>query len=381
MTTYDTVIDHLFSLGNNPKRKQDLEGTRKLAAALGNPQDKYPTVHIAGTNGKGSVACKIAEGLRLEGYRVGLYTSPHLFTYRERITVNQEMISEDEVVSGLQRLFELAPTSQFFELTTLLAFEHFAIKNVDIAVIETGLGGRLDMTNIINPLLSVITTIDFDHQEILGPTLEDIAREKGGIIKEKTPVLLGAKANLPILRKMAHTKEAPLYLVSEEENEEIAYKALEILHPHFPTSPLAKMKGITKRPYCRFQMIDERTIADVAHNPSAFSRLFTEVRNQFPGRKVALLLALSKDKPLEPLIPLFKEHVEEIALYTSEHERLKNPKELERGLISGGYHNVKVFEAASAAFKHLINGENNRLVTIAGSFYMMEETLASLITI
>jgi len=381
MTTYDTVIKRLFSLANNAKRKQSLSQTQKLAEALGNPQDKYPTVHIAGTNGKGSVAYKIAEALRLEGYRVGLYTSPHLFSYRERITVNHEMISEEEVIVGLEQLFELSPKSQFFELTTLLAFDHFAKKNVDVAVIETGLGGRLDMTNIIHPLISIITTIDFDHQEILGSTLEAIAREKGGIIKEKTPVVLGAKANLPVLRKMAHTKKAPLYLVSEDENEEIAYKALEVLQPHFPTSPLAKMKGIAKRPRCRFQVIDKRVVVDVAHNPSAFKRLFAELCNQFPGKKIALLLALSKDKPLEPLIPLFKEHVEEIALFPSNHERLKDPKELERGLKAGGYQSVKVFEAAPAAFKHLINGENDRIVTVAGSFYMMEETLASLVTI
>ncbi|MCB1068117.1 MAG: hypothetical protein KDK56_08025 [Simkania sp.] len=381
MTTYDSVISHLFSLGNSAKRKQDLEGSRKLAAALGNPQNNYPTVHIAGTNGKGSVANKIAEALRLEGYRVGLYTSPHLFTYRERIIVNQEMISEEEVVTGLMRLFELAPESQFFELTTLLAFDHFAKKNVDIAVIETGLGGRLDMTNIIYPLLSIITTIDFDHQEILGSTLEAIAKEKGGIIKDKTPLILGAMANFPILRKMAHAKQAPLYLIPEDENEDIAYKALEILHPYFPTSPLAKMKGIAKLPPCRFQMVEENILADVAHNPSAFRRLFSEIRKRFPTRKIALLLALSKDKPLEPLIPLFKKYVEEIALFSSRHARLKNPKELEKGLKDGGYYNVEVFEAAPAALKHLINGENNRLVTIAGSFYMMEETLVSLVTI
>jgi len=377
MTAYEALIERLFSLNCLPKAKGNLSNTRELAADLGNPQDSYPTVHIAGTNGKGSVAFKIAEALRMGGYRVGLYSSPHLFTYRERIRINQEMITEDEVVQGLEKLFELVSVPQFFELTTLLAFEHFAKNHIDVAVIETGLGGRLDMTNIIHPLLSVITTIDFDHMEVLGETLEAIAAEKGGIIKEKTPVVLGPHANRPILREIARSKKAPIYLTDEIENEGIAYKALEVLSPRFPLSPQVKLAGIAKRPPCRFEIIDENIVLDVAHNPSAFKRLFMQIKEHFPGKPIGLLLALSKDKQLEPLIDLFKESVAEIALFRSSHMRLKDPHEIAQWLARGGYHRYKVFEAAPAALKHLINGEkkHNRVVTVAGSFYMMEEVL------
>lgn len=173
--------------------KKDLTNTLALAEILGNPHQKFESIHIAGTNGKGTVAHAMASILQEEGYKVGLYTSPHLKSYRERIRVNGQMIEEhfvSDFVAALQSdILDIEPS--FFEITVVMAFKYFAEQNVDIAVIETGLGGRLDSTNIVSPRLSIITSIGYDHQDMLGNTLEEIAFEKAGIIKTHVPCVVG----------------------------------------------------------------------------------------------------------------------------------------------------------------------------------------------
>jgi dihydrofolate synthase/folylpolyglutamate synthase len=173
--------------------KADLNTTIKLDDYFGNPHKHYKTIHIAGTNGKGSVSHSLASVLQEAGYKTGLYTSPHLVDYRERIRVNGEKISKEFVTdfinNNLKVLKELKPS--FFEMSVALAFEYFRFMKVDIAVIEVGMGGRLDSTNIINPIISVITNIDYDHTQFLGDTKEKIAVEKAGIIKPKVPVIIG----------------------------------------------------------------------------------------------------------------------------------------------------------------------------------------------
>jgi dihydrofolate synthase / folylpolyglutamate synthase len=173
--------------------KKDLHNTRELCKRLGDPQTRIKTIHVAGTNGKGSTSHMLASILQCAGYRTGLYTSPHLHDFRERIKVNGKMVPESFVTSFTERTSpwydEIEPS--FFEITVAMAFEHFAEEQVDIAVIETGLGGRLDSTNIIDPEISVITNIGWDHMNILGNTLELIAFEKAGIIKKQTPVVIG----------------------------------------------------------------------------------------------------------------------------------------------------------------------------------------------
>ncbi len=172
--------------------KGDLATTITLDDYFGNPHKKYHTIHVAGTNGKGSVSHMLASVLQEAGYKTGLYTSPHLRDFRERIRVNGEMIPEDSVVIFVdkhKRIFEKLKPS-FFEMTVAMAFDYFAQRAVDVAVIEVGLGGRLDSTNIINPLLSVITNIGHDHMDLLGNTLQKIAAEKAGIIKKSVPVVI-----------------------------------------------------------------------------------------------------------------------------------------------------------------------------------------------
>ena len=175
--------------------KADLGNTVELLNLLDNPQNKFKTIHVAGTNGKGSVSHIVASVLQDAGFKTGLYTSPHLKDFRERIRINGEMISEEEVIGFVesnQKGFEKIQPS-FFEMTVGMAFDHFAKNEVDIAVVEVGLGGRLDSTNVVNPLVSVITNIGYDHTQFLGDTLEKIAGEKAGIIKNEVPVVIGRK--------------------------------------------------------------------------------------------------------------------------------------------------------------------------------------------
>ena len=200
---YKEAIDYLFNVAplfqniGAGAYKEGLENTRTLDEHFGHPHRTYRTIHVAGTNGKGSVSHTLAAILQSAGYRVGLYTSPHLVDFRERIRVNGEMIPEERVIDFVEneRSFFEPLHPSFFELTTALAFQYFKEQQVDFAVIEVGLGGRLDCTNIITPQLSVITNISFDHTQFLGDTLEKIAHEKAGIIKSGVPVVIGETRN------------------------------------------------------------------------------------------------------------------------------------------------------------------------------------------
>jgi dihydrofolate synthase / folylpolyglutamate synthase len=204
----------MFSRTGVSAYKADLSNTIKLCSFLDDPQLKFKSVHVAGTNGKGSVCHMLAAILQTAGFKTGLYTSPHLKDFRERIKINGEMVTEDFVQSFTEKIREEIDTVEpsFFEVTVAMAFEWFAENKVDIAIIETGLGGRLDSTNIIRPVLSVITNIGYDHMNILGNTIEEIATEKAGIIKENVPVVIGESLSetLPIFRKIAYEKNAPV---------------------------------------------------------------------------------------------------------------------------------------------------------------------------
>lgn len=218
--TYQETLEYLynrlpmFSRIGSAAYKKDLTNTLELCAFLGNPENKFKTIHIAGTNGKGSVSHMLAAILQKAGYKTGLYTSPHLKDFRERIKINGEMISEAFVVSFTQQIDPMISkiSPSFFEITVAMAFQYFADNMVDIAVIETGLGGRLDSTNVIIPEISVITNIGWDHMNLLGDTLDAIAGEKAGIIKKDIPVVIGETQ--PEIKKVflekAHTVNAPI---------------------------------------------------------------------------------------------------------------------------------------------------------------------------
>jgi len=223
---YQETISYLFNQLPMFQRtgkaayKANLDTTLALDAYFEHPHQQFKCIHVAGTNGKGSVSHTLASVLQSAGYKVGLYTSPHLRDFRERVKINGEMISEEAVVdfvaSHKKKFEELSPS--FFEMTVALAFDYFAKEKVDIAIVEVGLGGRLDSTNIIDPLLSIITNISFDHTSLLGNTIPVIAGEKAGIIKTNTPVIIGEKHNesQPVFIETAKLQSAPILFAEDE---------------------------------------------------------------------------------------------------------------------------------------------------------------------
>ncbi len=237
--TYQQTIDYLyvhlpmFSRIGAAAYKEDLHNTIALCQALDNPHTKFKSIHVAGTNGKGSTSHMLAAILQQTGYKTGLYTSPHLTDFRERIKIDGQMISEDFVIEFVERTKQLSDSIQpsFFELTVAMAFDFFAKEKVEIAIIETGLGGRLDSTNVITPLLSIITNIGYDHTNILGNTLEKIAFEKAGIIKPGLPVVIGeylAETKPVFISKAAQTQSAIYFAQKEYVSSNITFNTYQL---------------------------------------------------------------------------------------------------------------------------------------------------------
>ncbi len=306
--------------------KLGLTNMRRLSSAFERPEQKYETIHVAGSNGKGSVVTKIARAHEAAGYKVGLYTSPHISTFRERISINGQMISEGDVKEILPKIFYVVEKEQipatFFEITTLLAFLYFFREGVDIAILETGLGGRLDATNIVNPKLSVITSISLEHTDILGSTLESITWEKGGIIKPQVPIIIGPRVSKEWITPIAQAQHSPLFQVNgpfvnfHEENKGVAKMALD--HLNLPEKAIAH--GLTALPPCRTETITTPygpVILDVAHNPDGLTQLFKAL----PHQTYRIVLGLSKNKDIEGCLSVIKPHAHFLHLVNSTNGR------------------------------------------------------------
>lgn len=280
-----------------PRYRFDLDRVRQIAAALGRPEQAYRSIHIAGSNGKGSVCWKIAAVLQKAGYRVGRYTSPHLHEPMERIAIGSACISHEDLERCHNQVIncERGEPLSFFERMTLAAFLYFAEKKVEIAVIETGLGGRLDATNILYPELTVLTSISLEHTALLGNDLESIAVEKAGILKPNVPCVLGPSACQHAIIERAQLLGSlllpvlPLDRSFDEENQAIARKALEAIGVHIDETALHLS------PPCRFER-KGNMIFDVAHNPMAFQALVKRLKQQFPEFRGNFVIGLSQDK-------------------------------------------------------------------------------------
>ncbi|MBL7730639.1 MAG: bifunctional folylpolyglutamate synthase/dihydrofolate synthase [Chitinophagaceae bacterium] len=356
---YDETLSFLFnrlpmfSRTGADAYKAGLDNIVNLSRALDNPHHSFKTIHVAGTNGKGSVSHMLAAILQQAGYKTGLYTSPHLKDFRERIKVDGEMVSRDYVVAFTREITplidELNPS--FFEITVAMAFSHFAKEKVDIAVIETGLGGRLDSTNIITPELSVITNIGFDHMNLLGNTLTAIAGEKAGIIKQEVPVVIGEATaeTLPVFQAKAREMNAPLFFANEtrevvnytiERNTLVAtvkpassnhkeiyqldlpgiYQTKNLLtvlesctqlqekgwniseeHMHEALKHTKQLTGLHGRwELIRFQ---PQIVLDVAHNVDGITQLLQQVK-ETPHEKLHIVLGMVKDKDVKAVLQL-----------------------------------------------------------------------------
>lgn len=308
LASYTALISKLLAMPG--RGVKTFEPFQKLDRKLGFPHRSFRSIHVGGTNGKGSVSAKIAEGLRLEGYRVGLYTSPHISCVRERILIDGEMISEEAVVYHLSEIFEAAKgTYSFFDFMTALAFLYFREEMIDWAVIEVGLGGRLDATNVIQPELSVITSIGYDHMEILGDTLEKIAQEKAGIVKRGIPLIAGPQA-----APFFPTADAvlPVEGYYDAENSMVARRALERLQ----VSEQSIEKGIRIRPKCRFEIIGN-IVLDAAHNPDGFRRLIEALDVHFPNETFHFIVAFSKNKEWQICLDLIRVKAAKISFVNS----------------------------------------------------------------
>ncbi|MCH9625367.1 MAG: Dihydrofolate synthase/folylpolyglutamate synthase [Chlamydiales bacterium] len=347
--------------------KWGLERIIEADRLLHSPSKQFASVHVAGTNGKGSVATKIARALETTGKKVGLFTSPHIESYRERVQVNGRLIPEERVDVILNKILSSTPEMclSYFELLTLLAFCHFAEEKVDVAVLETGMGGRLDATNIVEPVLSIITSIDFDHTAHLGKSLETIAFEKAGILKPGVSALLGPHVKpQAVFKEVAEKLKCPLFDVSGDfehydlENSAIAKKALSLLP--FPLENKSIMIGLSAVPPCRFEVVSEKdplVILDVAHNPNGLARTFERMQWAYPSKKVYVLAGFCEDKAIEESLNFLEKQAEKLYLTHTDHPRL---------LSLGDADFERVFQEA-----YLEAQKNEGILLVCGTFFIM----------
>lgn len=426
--TYQETLDYLFTQipvfqkEGATAYKPGLDTIRQLDDWCINPHHNYPCVHVAGTNGKGSVSHLTASILQEAGHRTGLYTSPHLKDFRERIKVNGEQISEEYVISFVERFRkEMAEKVEpsFFELTTMMAFCWFAEKQVDIAVIEVGLGGRLDSTNIIQPVASVITNISFDHMALLGDTLEQIATEKAGIIKKDVPVIIGhASGNIrKVFETIASEHLAPIRFVEDSinvtcirkgvytlftiyedgiilhkgipcalngfyqsENFATVIVLIDLLSTHFHINTIAIRNGfrnVLKNTGLRgrWETLSEhpKIICDTGHNEGGI-RFVTEQLQQTPHETLHFILGMVSDKDIRAILALLPKN----AVYYFTKARIPRALSEEKlatmaalyGLSGTTYSTVK--EALEAAKK---NCRPNDLIFVGGSTFIVAEAI------
>lgn len=395
-----------------------LDKTRSLLERLGNPHERFKSIHIAGTNGKGSTAAFISSVLAASGYRTGLYTSPHLETFCERIKVNGKHIDQHKIdeISGKvrkagERFPSLSPT--YFEFATAIAFVYFAEKDVDFAVVETGLGGRLDATNILSPLVSVITPVSMDHADYLGNSLDKIAMEKSGIIKKGRPVVMAQQVDIvaSVIKKMANEKKATLLVYGQDfqkidinddfryrgkemifeklrsslygdhqkENATVALAALEVLtsygvklyerevqkgirHAYLP----GRFEVVTKEPY---------VILDGAHNPEGARILIKAINDYFHGARGTFVVAFMEDKDVDGILQELTKVATGIILTRSCHERAFNAEakiSITNDLVKK-YGVTLIPDFSAAIRKGLALAKTGSFLTITGSLYAVGE--------
>ena len=425
--TYKETIDYLFTRLPMFSRigaaaiKKDLHNTIVLCESLGNPHNKFKSIHIAGTNGKGSVSHMLAAILQTAGYKTGLYTSPHLHDFRERIKINGEMISEEFVINFTKRIQplidELEPS--FFEITVAMAFDYFAQQEVDVAIVEVGLGGRLDSTNIITPELSVITNIGWDHMNLLGNSLEKIAQEKAGIIKPGVPVVIGEvipESKLVFLQK-AEKQNAQLHFAQEEfriksyqhsetllmvEVEETATKHSDSYQLDLPgiyqtkniLTVLAAIRQLQKTNWKirvehlysalkqtkiinglhgRWEMIAEnpRVILDVGHNEDGVKQIVLQL-SQTKYNRLHLVLGMVKDKEIDTVLSLLPK--EAVYYFTrAQIPRALPEKDLQQKAMD---HHLtgETFSDVNAALNHAKQHSSaDDLILVCGSVFLVGE--------
>jgi len=374
--------------------KLGLENIQRLIAELHVDLGRARVIHVAGTNGKGSVCAMIDSICRAGKYRTGLFVSPHLITFRERIRVNGEMISENEVAACLSNIRELVadwdPHPTFFEIATALALKHFAQGKIDIVILETGLGGRLDATNAIQSDVAVITPIALDHQQWLGDSLSEIAGEKAGIIKARVPVVSAPQLSdaEKAIRARAAECEAPLQFVTEaydkspialrgehqKLNAAIAIAAMRAAKIEIDDAAIGGGLATVEWPG-RFQCWDKRTVIDGAHNPAAAKTLADSWREIFADERATLILAVLSDKDLRAICETLAPIAGSVLLPQIRTDRAVDPAELQKIFVDLGRESETTANFGEAFAKAR---ERSSPILITGSLHFAGEALAHL---
>lgn len=377
--------------------KKDLTNTLAFAHQLNNPQNKFKSIHVGGTNGKGSTSHMICSVLMEAGYKVGLYTSPHLKDFRERIRINGQMIDEEEVINFIceNKTFLEYQKLSFFEMTVGMAFHHFANHQVDFAVIEVGLGGRLDSTNIITPLVSVITNIGYDHMQFLGDTLPLIAGEKAGIIKQNIPVVIGEKQEevMNVFIQKAIEMNADLFFADEFKTNYktslkgnyqvknvltvvktvkiLQIKGVEIEEQHLKNGLLNVIKNTHLMG--RWQILQEKPkiICDTAHNKEGLTYVLNQLQEE-KFKQLHIVLGMVNDKDLPTILPMFPKN----AVYyfcKPDIPRGLDAKILQQESLKFGLQG-NVYTSVLDALNHAkLGARENDLIFIGGSTFVVAE--------
>ncbi|MGD2058116.1 MAG: folylpolyglutamate synthase/dihydrofolate synthase family protein [Anaerolineales bacterium] len=445
--TYEDAIAYIYSYADYSVERSyrysaelfELQRVRDLLALLGNPQDQYKTYHIAGTKGKGSVSALISSALRAADYKVGLYTSPHLLRFNERIQVNGQEVSDDEIVDLVNRVrpsVEATEGLTVYEIVTAMGFLHFADCGVEYAAIEVGLGGRLDATNVITPLVSVITSISYDHMHLLGDSLSDIAREKAGIVKEGVPVVVAPQQYEAerVIERIAEKRKAPLvrvgrdwlfspgshslegqslYIWSSEEqplmddyvesigseewappryeipllgyhqviNAAVAYAALQSGRSNGIKLAERQIKQGFKNVDWpgRFQILSRKplVIVDSAHNRDSALKLRLALEDYFPGQPVTMIFGASADKDIAGMLAELLPRVSRIVATQADHPRAEQPEFIAELAHSHGFQ-VEVIQPMDEALLWAIQqARPGEVILAAGSLFIAAEAIAA----
>jgi dihydrofolate synthase/folylpolyglutamate synthase len=424
--TYEEILSYLFAQLPMYQRvgaaayKEGLDGIITLCERLGNPQKGLKFIHVAGTNGKGSTSHFLASIFQEAGFTTGLYTSPHLVDFRERIKVNGEMVSKEFVIEFTERnksIFEELQPS-FFEMTVAMCFEWFAHQKTDLVILEVGMGGRLDSTNIITPEISIITNIGLDHMKFLGDSIEKIAEEKAGIIKPNIPVVISeiTEQTLPVFKSVAEERNAPIIFA-----EDVSYCAQQterntfFVHPKngekiAVTSPLsghyqeANICGV----YAAFQILKEKyleledehfsngisqviqntglhgrwetlrehptLICDIGHNAHGFKRIMDSIHN-FPHENLVMVLGFVNDKDLGPVLTQLPQNAQYVFTQSSS-ERSIPAGELAQIAHTFGLEGHEITDVGQAVQYALENAKQNDLIFLGGSTFVVADYLA-----
>jgi dihydrofolate synthase / folylpolyglutamate synthase len=431
-TRYNAALDYLYSFvdyslkhsSELAKAEFNLDRMFALLQKLGNPHQQYPVIHVAGTKGKGSTCALVASALQAAGYRTGLYTSPHLLDFCERIQVNGENIAHAQFADLVDEIKDAVASVPFlttFEITTALGFLHFARTRAGVAVIEVGLGGRLDATNVVTPAVSVITSLSYDHMAVLGNTLALIAGEKAGIIKEGVPIVSAPQQPeaLAVLEKIAAQRNAPLTLVGRDvlftprshnldgqnftltfpawglppvelhipllgahqvENAATAYAALQV--SGLGLAPESISTGFSAaRWQCRFEVVSREPfiVLDSAHNGDSFEKLSATLAEYLPGRKVTLVLGVSEDKHLAEMLRAIRPQLARLIVTRADHPRALQPEQIIETAKQVGVESIEALTPVDAAFARALAHArvDDSVIVSAGSMFVTGEVKAA----